>query len=194
MRRKSTPKKATIISKARKVFSDLGYTKTTMKDIGRACKCEASNIYNYFPSKEALLNEILLDEMTNLLTPLRYLKTDTKNDPAEQLRIMIRHHLNTVLGTRGTHKQIFEGEFKHLRVHDRKIIIALRDEWQEIMESVLQRGIDKGIFKPLDVKMTGFFILSIVIRTRAWYKPSGRLSIEQIANEIIKMTMHGIMK
>ncbi len=182
------------MAKARKVFSEQGYIKTTMKDIGRVCHCEASNIYNYFPSKEALLNEILRDEMDQLLIPLRYLISDAETNPAEQLAIMVKHHLNVVLGARQLTKQIFEGEFKYLRAQDKKKIIALRDEFQKIMETILERGIARGVFAPVDVKMVCFFISSMTIRTRTWYRPRGRLSVEQIANEIIRMSLHGIEK
>ncbi|HAV10824.1 MAG TPA: hypothetical protein DCX22_04340 [Dehalococcoidia bacterium] len=194
VQKRNAPKKTTIMDKARKIFSEQGYAKTTMKDIGRVCRCKASNIYNYFPSKESLLNEILRDEMNQLLIPLRYLATDVNTDPAEQMAIMIRHHLNVVLGTRRLTKQIFEGEFKYLRAQDKKKIIELRDEFQKIMETIIQRGIDQGIFVPVDVKMTCFLIASMTIRTRTWYRARGRLSAEQIANEIIRMAMHGIKK
>jgi len=190
--KRNAPKKTTIMAKARKIFSEQGYAKTTMKDIGRVCHCEASNIYNYFPSKEALLNEILRDEMDQLLVPLRYLPSDLDTNPAEQMAIMIKHHLNVVLGARQLNKQIFEGEFKFLRAQDKKKIIALRDEFQKIMETIIGRGIDQGVFAPVDIKMACFLITSMTIRTRTWYRPRGRLSSEQIANEVIKMAMHGI--
>jgi AcrR family transcriptional regulator len=192
MNKKSMPKKDYIMAQAARIFSERGYGRTTMKDIGRACRCEASNIYNYFPSKEVLLYEILKEEMEQLLVPLRHLLHDNETDPSEQLKFMLKHHLNLVLGTRRTYKAIFESEFKFLRPRDKKRIIELRDEFEKIMQTILQRGIAKGIFSQLDVKMTSYLIISMITRVRTWYNPHGRLTINEIAEAVFNLTMNGM--
>ena len=49
-----------IIREALHLFRDRGYHATSMSDIGEACGLLKGSIYHYFPSKEALMQEVLV--------------------------------------------------------------------------------------------------------------------------------------
>ena len=55
-----------IFLSAMTLFSLRGYENVTMKDIGAANNMRAASLYNYFSSKEALMNDILLFYVENL--------------------------------------------------------------------------------------------------------------------------------
>lgn len=50
--------KEKILSEARKEFSNLGYNKTSMRNIALKCGIGVGNIYHYFSSKECLFSTI----------------------------------------------------------------------------------------------------------------------------------------
>ena len=52
----SRTRKAEILKVAAKLFWDIGYDKTTLKQIAEACGFEAPNIYNYYKSKDNSYN------------------------------------------------------------------------------------------------------------------------------------------
>lgn len=49
----------TIIKSALSVFKEKGYHKTSMSDLAEACGLMKGSFYHYFPSKQALMEEIL---------------------------------------------------------------------------------------------------------------------------------------
>lgn len=48
-----------ILEQSFKMVKSKGYEATTMRDIAAACHISASNLYNYFDSKEAILDELV---------------------------------------------------------------------------------------------------------------------------------------
>lgn len=54
-------KKQTILSSALKILVQKGVHNTPMSAIGKAAKTGMGTIYNYFPNKDALINEIYTD-------------------------------------------------------------------------------------------------------------------------------------
>ncbi len=192
--KKVAPKRKGILAKTRRLFWEKGYHETTMKDIGNACRCEPSNIYNYFPSKEALLYEIIIQDVGLLVSSIKHLENDDLTSPAEQLQSLIKNHINISLGYRRTAKLLFEieSELRILSPAKQKKIFKLRDDYDRILQKIIRRGIDAGVFAEVDVKLVNYCIASMIIRTRLWYSPRGRLSADEIADGIFKFTLNGI--
>jgi AcrR family transcriptional regulator len=193
MKKKFNSTKNKIISSARAIFWERGYYGTSMKDIGRAAGCEPANLYNYFPSKEQLLHEILLEEMQMLISSLKHLEDDETTHPAEQLRMLIRNQISVLFGFRKSSKLLFDMEFEKLSPAKRKIIVQLRDQYDVILRKVIRRMIRGGIIPETDEKMAGFCIVSMVVRSRIWFSPKGRLSAEETADYLFKFALGGLL-
>ncbi len=63
---KKALKKESILQAALKLFSLHGFHKTTIPDIAKMLKMSSGNLYNYFPSKDALAKEIIIYTSTVL--------------------------------------------------------------------------------------------------------------------------------
>jgi AcrR family transcriptional regulator len=59
---------ARILPAARKLFAELGYTKTTFKEVGKSVGMTHAALYAYFPSKAALYQATCDDTQSLLLT------------------------------------------------------------------------------------------------------------------------------
>lgn len=59
MRVKSEAKRSALLQAAREVFLAKGYEASTMADIARLAGGSKATLYSYFPSKEAMFNEIM---------------------------------------------------------------------------------------------------------------------------------------
>ena len=189
---KKPSQKKQILSKSSKLFWDKGYTETSMRDIGNACGFRPANIYNFFSSKEEILYEILLEEMEVLLAPITYLEDDETTNPIDQLKLIIENHVKLTLSSRRTSKLLFDTGLKNLSSKRRKKIINIRDQYDRITYKTISRGIKKGIFNPIDIKMSLYSIASMITRTRIWYSPNGRLSIDEIVDFIFNFTINGL--
>lgn len=66
----------TILVSARKLFTERGYLRTTLKDIAIESHISKSNIYNYFKTKEELLDELTFACKCNLNTIMNFLQNN----------------------------------------------------------------------------------------------------------------------
>ncbi|MBN1534466.1 MAG: TetR family transcriptional regulator [Spirochaetes bacterium] len=190
--RKSQQEK--ILVESSKLFWEKGYAETSMKDIANACGFRPANIYNFFKNKESILFEILLEEMTDIVAPIRHLKDDASISPDRGLYLMIENHVRLTLGEKSSSKLLFDVGLKNLSPANRKQIIKLRDDYDSIGETIIRRGIESGMFADIDEKIAVFSIASIIARSRIWYSSKGKYTIDDIVEFVYNFTMRGLGK
>jgi AcrR family transcriptional regulator len=61
VRTKSTTKRQAILKAAAEVFQETGFERTSMEDIRKRAEFSKATLYSYFPSKEELFMEIVID-------------------------------------------------------------------------------------------------------------------------------------
>jgi TetR/AcrR family transcriptional regulator, cholesterol catabolism regulator len=181
VRKKGSSQRELIIAKSSTLFWEKGYAETSMRDIAGACGFRPANIYNFFESKEAILYEILYQELAEILAPIGHLLKDETVSPAAALRLMIENHAKLALGDKSSSKLLYDVGLKNLSPMNRKKIIRLRDEYDEIGKAIIRRGKKAGLFaKDVDEKIAVFSIGSIIARSRIWYSPRGKYSVDEI--------------
>ena len=65
--KRTKQKKDSILQAAQELFFKNGVTKTSISDISRKAKVSQGSIYNYFESKEAILNEVMHEHITKAI-------------------------------------------------------------------------------------------------------------------------------
>jgi TetR/AcrR family transcriptional regulator, cholesterol catabolism regulator len=182
-----------IIRKSSTLFWEKGYAETSMRDIANACGFRPANIYNFFDSKETILYEILYQEMMEIVTPIRHLKDDESIDPVEGLRLMIENHAKLTLGEKRAMKLLFDVGLKNLTAPHRKNIIKLRDDYDTIGIAIIRRGIKTGVFSQnVDEKIAVYSIGSMIARSRIWYTPKGKYTVDQLIRFIFEFALRGL--
>lgn len=192
-RKKGALQRELIIAESSTLFWEQGYAETSMRDIAGACGFRPANIYNFFESKEAILYEILSQELQEVVTPIQHLRDDGGVSPAEALRLMIANHVRLTLGEKSSSKLLYDVGLKNLSPGNRKKIIRLRDEYDEIGEAIIRRGKKAGVFaKDVDEKIAVFSIGSIIARSRIWYSPDGKYSVDEIIELMFRFALRGL--
>ena len=64
-----------LIEEAFHQIRDVGYSATTIRSIAKACGVGVGTVYNYFPSKDALLASYLLDDWSECVTAINAVST-----------------------------------------------------------------------------------------------------------------------
>lgn len=190
--RRSRFDKATIIQKAGSCFWQRGYNATKMSDIARSCGCEASTLYNYFKSKEHLLYEVMREEMQQTLRLAEVVQENGTAGPSEKLRLLIKNHIHLVTGERRSSRLLFDSGLRSLSPAHRKKIIEFRDGYDKIVRDIIRAGIDSGEFAKMDETAVGFAIIAMIVRTRIWFSPTGRLAPDEIADTLFEFVLHGL--
>ena len=130
--------------------------------------------------------------MERIIHPIKHLEEDEHTNPIEQLRFIIESHLKVTLSYRRSAKLLFDVSLDNLSPDKRKIIIGFRDDYDRIIRKVIRRGIDAGYFPEMDVKLAGFMIASMITRTRIWFHPKKRVSVNELIDFISKFAFHGL--
>jgi AcrR family transcriptional regulator len=184
--------KRKMLNKARTLFWSKGYNATSVRDIARAYGCKPANVYNFFSKKEDILYEVLLEEMEQIVNPIKVLEEDDTSNPETQLRMLIESHLKVTLSYRRSAKLLFDVELDNLSTVQRKKIVGMRDHYDRIIRKIIGRGIKAGCFWNIDPKLAGFTIASMITRTRIWYHPQKGVTVSQLADFIYQFALNGL--
>ena len=90
-------RRAQIRSVAARLFATSGFHGVSIEDIGTACGISGPAVYRHFPSKDALLADLLVSISEHLLTGGRR-EAAAGDDPADALRRLVAFHLDFSLG------------------------------------------------------------------------------------------------
>ena len=85
-----------LLATAAELFAARGFHGVSVGDIGAACGISGPALYRHFPSKDAMLAEMLVSISEELLEVGR-LRVAEANDPAEALNALVDWHLEFAL-------------------------------------------------------------------------------------------------
>ncbi len=180
-----------ILAAAVQLFSQYGYHAATMRDIARISGIQAASIYYHYASKQALLVEIMDTHMRNLNANLQRIVQETS--PIEQrLHEAIANHIR--LHT--TYKAeffIIDTEIRALEEDQRGVILPLRDQYEMLLQSLLREGMEQGIFRQVDIKIASYALIAMCTEVAAWFRPDGRLSVQQVIDIYSRMITDGLL-
>lgn len=135
----------TILEAGRRVFAELGYGATTVRDIIRATPLASGTFYNYFKSKEEIFQAIQDESALRIRPRLR-----EERARAETVEAFISGTFRTFFEYVATDEHSFRAIRRNadtLRVRmDTPEIIAGFDELREDLETAIARG----LFPPVD--------------------------------------------
>ncbi len=182
--------KDTIRSVAIELFFKKGYFATSMSEIARGSQIQKSSIYYHYSSKEDLLFNILQTTMVDLTSHLKNNLRGVDN-VMECLRRAVRGHVRFHLKHQ---KETFiaSSELRGLTAAHYKVIVAMRDEYEQIFQQLIQEGATSGVFNQADCKILSYAILTLCTAGASWFKSSGRLSVEEIATIYEAFILRGL--
>ena len=172
-------KRERTIEAAALLFYEHGYEKTTLDAIAVHLGVTKPFIYGHFKSKAELLAEICTRGVAvSLVAISEALALDAT--PTEQLRYLGRQFLMTVLENQ-RNIAVLTREEKHLEAPDYQRLSDLRRDFDRKLVALLDRGVADGSFHLSDTGVAALAIGGLVSWAYVWYRPQGRLSIEELA-------------
>lgn len=177
---------------AKELFARLGYTATTTRQIASAVSLEAGSIYYHFRSKNDILADLLFEGNELLLGASKEILLENPADPIDLLRRLFRVHIQ-ILAADPALFTVLTRELNWLEGDQRAKILALRKEYERVLQNVLQRGIDAKKLRPSNITVVSFGIIGLLNTIATWYNPKGPLSLEQIAQEFTDLLLRGLL-
>ena len=183
-----------LVKNAINLFAKKGYSNTSIREIGKKAGISSSIIYHYFKNKEEMLFEIIHSATQDLIQSLHEIE-DRNSDPAECLREMLKEQ-SIIYSLKGKKEaKILAFDSHQLRGKRGEIIRKLQYDIYEIYKRKIQEIKDKKLLRDdIDLTVLTFSIFGIINSFHGWYKNSGRLSEEEVAENMERFLFNGILK
>ena len=188
----STNSKQQFIEAAGIVFERYGFKKTTMDDIAFAAGKGKSSLYYYFKNKEEVFEAVVAHEAKQLIAEIN--KAINSSHPAvDKLRSYVNIRMKRFV-QRGNLATALNDNFLATFAYIEKIQNNYRDLEIEMIAGIINEGINRKEFKPVDANFTSEAILTCMIGFEVPLLTKSKTSEESITkiNNVIDMFFYGI--
>lgn len=175
---------------AASLFRTRGFNGTSMADLAAEVGVTKSSLYHHFPSKQALLSEIL--ELTmERVTPQVQEVAESAAPAAERLhRVLVLHTTAALIDMNYVACFIEEGRYlapEYMEAH-----LAKRDRYERFFRQILEDGIASGEFLPHDARISAMALLGMCNAAVKWFRPDGDRTPDEIAQQFADLAVRGI--
>lgn len=183
-------KTAEIYRAAARIFNEQGYHATSINEIADAVHLTKAGLYYYIKGKQDLLFRImnyamdLLEE--HVVEPARQ-----SADPHERLRSTIIAHARLIVRDSSA-LTILVNELEGLTPERRGQIIARQRAYVDFLRTTLEGLSREGKLRSVDPTVAAFGLLGMILWISRWYRPDGRLSADQVVDEITKLGLAAV--
>ena len=183
-------RRADILRVAARLFAESGYERTTLEVIADELGLSKPTLYYYVKNKEDVLAQILEGVIQNFAADVETAITPDQS-PEEQLYHVIRIHTRRICDyPAGRVLILYES---HLVTERRPEIFALRKQYRERIEQIVEHGIARGIFHVADAKLATLAVLGALNWVARWYLPNGRLTPDEIGEHFARILIGGLI-
>lgn len=191
-----SPRARQIYVQAARLFVEKGYDGTSMSDIAEAVSITKAGLYHFVKSKEDLLYTLVsfgMDVMEiDVVNPAL-----AEPDPGVRLRLIIRNHLDNIGRVRspqGNPVTIVTNDTKGLGLENERTINGRKRAYYNLVRSTLDELKERGDTPPdLDTSVAAHSIIGAILWTDHWRRPGGRLSVEQIVDQLTRFALNGVL-
>ena len=170
-----------------RLFREKGFDGTTIRDISTAAGMHSGSPFYHFASKQAMLLAVMEEGLAEGLRRSEAVLAG-RLPPAEKFRRLVRSHLGTILEDGNDFIPVLLYDWRSLTPANRRRVIALKDRydalWQRLLDELARAGLIAG-----DPRVARLFVLGAINWTAQWYRPRGRLSLDEIAAQAARLLL-----
>jgi TetR/AcrR family transcriptional regulator, cholesterol catabolism regulator len=190
--KKSTEKKQLIVSVAANLFRSKGFAASTMRELADEVGVEAASLYNHIGSKNEMLQTICFTVAQAFTTHLQTIQT-SKSSNTQKLESIIRFHITLMINS-FNEVYVANHEWKHLKEPDLSNFLLERRNYEKNLLSIIEAGIVKKEFKPLNPYVMMLTILSAVRGLEFWHRHKKNVSLTILENDMVTHLLYGLKK
>ena len=182
-------KRVEILKTAAAAFRRRGYHGASVDEIASALAMTKGNLYYYFRNKEDILyacHDYSLNLILGVMDDIR-----AQDIPAdEKLRKLISAFVHLIIDE--LHSTALTLDLHALSPVLLKKIIARRDRFDRGLRSIIQEGVDDGLFAAVDTKLVAFAIMGAVNWIPKWFNPGGAASSDDVGQTFANFLVGGL--
>jgi AcrR family transcriptional regulator len=183
-------KQRSLLDTAAAVFAELGMDKASMAQIASQAQVSKALLYHYYPSKDALIFDIVRTHLSELDDAL---ETADRPDlpPEDRLRVLIHQVLDNYRDADNQHKvqlncagTLAPEQNAELRAIERRIVRRFSGVIRQINPNL---DIERPLLMP--VTMSLFGMMNWVYM---WFRPDGPISRDDLADMMTTILLEGV--
>jgi len=184
-------KRRKILENAAKLFAKKGYEKASLEEIAAKLKLTKASLYHYIKSKEEMLFEVQMQAIDQANAALEeVLRSDLS--PVEKLSRAVKSHARIV-----TREHVIGALRQQELILPRKWrdqVVAERDKFEKSFQKIILEGIESGVFRAENWKVSVLAALGALNWIITWYSARGALSSDEIGRAMADFIVKGFVK
>jgi AcrR family transcriptional regulator len=168
-RRRKDARPAEILTAALEAFTEHGYESSRLEDIARRAGCTKGTIFLYYESKAELFKAVVRTVMVPLLTDIETAIREHEGSSRELLARLLRMRWDRQAVSRlsGLAKLLFAETDRYPELA-RFYYEEIHAKNQALLKQVLDRGVERGEFRPLDTASVARISIAPVVLAGIW--------------------------
>jgi AcrR family transcriptional regulator len=183
-------KRELILAEAAKLFKDRGYSGTSMRDLAGQVGMEAASMYNHIKSKDELLDTICFRISDTYISQLAEIER-TAIPYGEKIKSLVRLHIRLMVEDSAA-VSVANHDWKYLPEPRLTEFKQARKNYEKGFAALIEAGIEAGEFRPVNVSVALFTVLSAVRWVELWYRPGRGLTADELENNILTVLLGGL--
>jgi TetR/AcrR family transcriptional regulator, cholesterol catabolism regulator len=177
-----------LIDGAARLFRTKGFDAASTRDIAAAAGMHSGSPFYHFESKSALLFAVISEGMGLAALSQRQALAGLprKATAREQLRALIRHHFEVLLGPKSDFIPVMLYEWRSLDAAQRKSIGLVKDGYEALWMPVLKALARQGALGTAP-SLARLFIFGALNWAVQWYDPKGEMSLDQLTEQALAL-------
>lgn len=167
-----------------------GYAGMTLRQLAAEVGIQPGSLYNHIQTKQDLLFELIRSNMERMLAQLE-VAVDGLASPTERLAAFVAFHLRYHTARR-REASICTSELRSLDQINYRTIAGLKRRYESILVDILNEGMRSRSFRAHDASVTSSGILSMLSGTCTWYRPEGRLTLDDLVSEYTDFVLRSL--
>jgi len=169
------------------LIAERGYEAMTLRELAGRVGLQPGSLYRYFPSKNRMLVELMVEHLEFLLGGWQHEQPDTA-DPRERLRAFVDFHIRSHTLRR---REVFVAnmELRSLAPPDRRRVVALRRRYEDGLTDILRAGVDGGVFHVPDPRIATFAVLAMLTGVGTWFNETGRVGKRELIDQYTQLVL-----
>jgi AcrR family transcriptional regulator len=188
---KITDRKTEIVNVSARLFKEKGYSAVTMRDIAQAMDIKAASLYNHITSKQEILVLIII-EIAEEFTTIMNEVVLSKENAISKIERIIQLHIDITLRDPDA-LACLNNDWMHLADTELQYFVKMRDDYEQNFRAIVQKGMDEGEIKNLNIEVIIFSTLSTLRTLYLWYGKKRSLKPKVLKSTMIQVLLHGIV-
>jgi AcrR family transcriptional regulator len=187
-------KRRALLDVAARLFAAHGFDRTSVSEIAARADVSKALLYHYYPSKSALLYDIISVHLARVADALAE-ADDPEAPPEERLFALVRATLFSYREADSLHKvqlneldKLDAARQRELRALERRIVTTVADAVKRLNPRLLEKD-DARLLKPVTMSLFG-----VLNWTYLWFRDDGPLSRDDYARLATQLFVEGVAR